>query len=393
MPGSLIFKNRGKLSPKYVPDSLPHREKQTSLLFNLYMDALENIQEDYLLSSQLVGPLGTGKTVTALNFGLKFEAEARRRNVSLKHVYLNCKQDGSTRFVFFKNLVEKVEPKIASRSLSPEEMLHELLKYLRDEKMYIFIIVDEVGYFYTHSPKEQIIYNLTRLNEIYPGRLSHVLGLAFISRDTSFHKALEPSELSTLGRFTVQFPKYTAEQIRDILEERAVEAFKPGVLSSGVLDLISDVTVQPPFDGDLRVALDLLLYSGNLAENMGFEHVLPEHVREVCNETAPSITTEDIMDLDETGRLILLGIARSLERKSEAYVSLKEIREAYQIACEERGVKAEDEIDPYVEELVRLGIVSMKSLTKFTISDVPAEKLRRFLNGIVKRVEVGLEED
>jgi len=164
-------------------------------------------------------------------------------------------------------------------------------------------------------------------------------------------------------------------------------------VSDEVLGLISDITAMPPINGDVRVGLDLLLYSGNLAENMGFEHVLPEHVREVCNETAPSITTEDIMDLDETGRLILLGIARSLERKSEAYVSLKEIREAYQIACEERGVKAEDEIDPYVEELVRLGIVSMKSLTKFTISDVPAEKLRKFLNGIVKRVEVGLEED
>ena len=357
------------------------------------MDALENIQDDYLLSSQLVGPVGTGKTVSALRFGSKFEAEAKRRNINLKHVYLNCKHDGTSRFVLFRNLLEKVNPKIASRSISPEEMLHELLKYLHRENRYVFITVDEVGYFYKRSPKEQIIYNLTRLNEIYPGRLSHVLGVVFIARDTSFHKALEPSELSTLGRFAVQFPRYTAEQVKDILEERAAESFRPGVLSSGVLNLISDVTVQPPFDGDLRVALDLLLYSGNFAESLGSERVLPEHVREVCSETHPNITTEDIIDLDETGRLILLGIACCLERKGGAYVSLKEIREAYQSACEERGVKVEDEIEPYVEDLIWRGIVEMRSLTKFTISDVPAEKLRRFLNGIMKRVKLGLKED
>lgn len=168
MPRSYIFKNRGKLSPRYVPRSLRHREKQIDFLLNYYMDALENLEEDYLLSSQLVGPVGAGKTVSALNFGSRFEAEAKRRNVSLKHVYLNCKHDGTTRFVLFRNLLEKVRLKIASRSISPEEMLHELLRYLQNEKRYIFITVDEVGYFYKCSPQEQVIYSFTGLNETYP---------------------------------------------------------------------------------------------------------------------------------------------------------------------------------------------------------------------------------
>ena len=63
MPSSPIFKSECELSPKYVPSSLPHREKQIGFLLNLYLDSLENLQEDYLFSSQLVGPVGAGKTV------------------------------------------------------------------------------------------------------------------------------------------------------------------------------------------------------------------------------------------------------------------------------------------------------------------------------------------
>ena len=63
MPSSPISQNEGELSHKYVPSSLPHREKQIGFLLNLYLDSLENIQEDYLFSSQLVGPVGAGKTV------------------------------------------------------------------------------------------------------------------------------------------------------------------------------------------------------------------------------------------------------------------------------------------------------------------------------------------
>jgi hypothetical protein len=66
-----------------------------------------------------------------------------------------------------------------------------------------------------------------------------------------------------------------------------------------LLDFVSDVTARPPINGDLRVALDLLLYSSMLAEREGYDRVLPEHVRRVLGETHPSITTEGILYLSD----------------------------------------------------------------------------------------------
>ena len=391
MLGSHIFKDKGKLSPRYVPSSLLHREWQLKLLSSFYTRCLDDIEHAYLCVTQLIGPVGTGKTSCALSFGASFQGEAERLGINLRCVYLNCKLDGVSRYTLYKRLLERAASEISARSLSPGDMLHQLLKHLERVDGYLYVIVDEIGYFCRRS-KEQLVYDLTRLNEFDPGEPCRVVGVTFIARDPSFHRLIDPSELSTLGRFFIDFPRYTPEQVRDILDQRVTEVFKPAAIGDGVVDFISDVVVRPPVNGDLRVAFDLLLYSGSLAENLGFERVLIDHVRQVYSETHPGITTEDILNLNNTEKLILLGIARSLERKNDPYVSLREIREAYLMVCEERGVKPAEEIDEHVEDLRVRGIVDMKSLTKFGISDVPAEKLRRFLNGITERLKCGLRE-
>jgi hypothetical protein len=55
------------------------------------------------------------------------------------------------------------------------------------------------------------------------------------------------------------------------------------VVDKGVLELISDVAAKSPIDGDIRVALDPLLYSGRIDLNftgkmvrgVGFEPTNP----------------------------------------------------------------------------------------------------------------------
>ena len=94
MSKSFIFKDVDKLSPRYVPKVLQHREDQMRFLSSLYETALENIQEKYLQPSQLVGPVGTGKTSTAIRFWEMLEEKASKRRIKLKHVYLNGKMEG-----------------------------------------------------------------------------------------------------------------------------------------------------------------------------------------------------------------------------------------------------------------------------------------------------------
>ena len=91
---SSIFRDVDKLSPRYVPKVLKHREDQMKFLSGLYETGLDTIGGKFLQPSQLVGPVGTGKTSTAIRFGEMLEETASKRKIKLKHVYLNGKMRG-----------------------------------------------------------------------------------------------------------------------------------------------------------------------------------------------------------------------------------------------------------------------------------------------------------
>lgn len=380
---SNIFLDREKLSPHYLPQNLLHRDEQIRLLNSFYKDTLDHIDDVFLRVCQIVGGVGTGKTCTVRKFCLHLQEEAAKRKKDLQFVYINCKVDGTRRFVLYGNIVRKITPQIQTESLSPEEMFRQLVSYLEKEKKYVILAFDEIDYFLKIS-KEHIISDLTRLPELRLGEPIPIIGEIFISRDLSHYERLENSELSTLGKGIIEFPKYRSEEIKDILSTRVEEAFKPGVVSEEIFDLISHYVARPPVNGDIRVALDLLLYSGFLAENNGYDHLSPDHVRKVMGETNPSITTEDILDLDLHGRLTLLSLARSLRTQKASYVKFGDILKNYQVVCEEYEVKARDNVDEFVQDLVYRGIVDMESLTKLGISGGSAEDVEKFLEKTMK---------
>jgi len=392
MVGSVIFKDRRRLSPRYVPKLLPHREQQLKFLTSLYEDSLRDVSEVYLQVCQIVGGVGTGKTCTAIRFGEILEEGASERGIKLKHAYVNGKLETSS-FTLYRSLLDAAVPGISTRSLSPEEMLHRLLEMLEERNQYLLITVDEIGYFCKHSKKDHVIYDLTRLNEMAMGRPGKVIGVNFIARNLSFYSDLDASERSTLGHIVLEFPQYSIDQIKDILEKRAEEAFKPGCVDDELLTFISELTVKPPINGDLRVGLDMLLYSGILAENQGYNRVLPEHVRLVHSQTYPSITSEDIFLLDDTGKMVLWGVVRALQAERASYVGLREIREYYQMVCEAQNVKPVLEVEEHLQDLINRGIVQMRSLTEFGISDASAEEMENFLMGIAEKVKHGLVEE
>ncbi len=386
MSSSLVFKDRNKLSPHYIPKQLPHRDHQISLLDAIYGSILRNIRNAYPRFTQIIGDTGTGKTCTTVKFGEQISEKAKKEGVNLKHVYVNCKVDGTTRYVLFGNLVRKVTPKISTRSLSPEEMIRQLVEYLKAEGMFLLATFDEIDYFIQTNPKEHVIYDLTRTTEMSPGEPSHVIGEIFIARSLKWHERLEPGEKSTLGMGVIEFPKYTSSQVREILEDRVEEAFRPGAVDEDTLDLICDVTANPPVNGDIRVGLDLLYYSGNLAENQGLDRVHPDHVRKVYGETNPTITSEDILNLDQNGRLVLLALVRSLRADKTAYVGLREVRKSYELACEELNVKPVERFEEIIQDLVFRGIIDMKSLTELGVTGASVIDLEKFLNNLTQRL-------
>ena len=168
--------------------------------------------------------------------------------------------------------------------------------------------------------------------------------------------------------------------------------FRPSVISNDVLKYVADVTAKPPVDGDMRYALDLLLYSGNLAEQEGASRVTVEHIRRVIGSTYPSITDEDIFNLSDKAKLVLLGVVRALKGGRRPYASLREIRLSTGMVCEEMAIRSSqaDELDDIIDDLYDRGIIDIKSLSFIGISGVLVDGLERLINGLIMRLRNGL---
>jgi archaeal cell division control protein 6 len=387
-----IFKDREKLSPRYVPPNLLHRDGQIEELITFFKDSALDPARSFLKPVQIVGPAGTGKTSTVLRFGERFVSEARRNGVSAQHVYVNLKLQGGSRVILYRHLLEKATPEVYSSSLSGEEMLRAMLKRLRETNRYLLLSLDEVDYFIKSTKETRIIYDLTRLNEVDPESGCNVVGVIFVSRNKDFHEKLDRAELSALGRITIEFHPYRRDEMVDILAQRASYAFQPGAVSEDVLRYVADLTASPPIGGDVRYALDTLLYAGTLAENQNSDRILVDHVRTIYAEVHPSITDEDIMDLPKKEHLItLLAIAKSLTAGDAPYVALKDIRLNAKIVCEEMGLKPIEDIDEYVQDVSDRGLVEIRSLKEIGIIGVPGENLARYLDRLLKRIRDGLD--
>jgi len=379
-----VFSDKGKLSPRYIPRLLLHREEQLNTLARIF--DVHDLSRSYLTPVQLVGGVGTGKTCTAIRFAEQLTERAVAKDVDLKHVYVNLKLQGGSRVVLYRYLVEKASPEVYSGSMSAEELIRGLANSLVRNRKYLLITVDEIDYFIKHT-KEHLVYDLTRINELSPGEASAVVGVIFIAKGKDYHSYLEEAEISTLGRYSIDFPTYTAPQIYDIIEKRSDESIKRGAISDEVIRYIADLTAERPVNGDIRHALDLLLYSGNLADNRGSERIELDHVRRVHGETHHVITSEDLLNLPEVEMYVLMSVIRALKLKKMPYVTLKDIRASHQILCEERKMKPIHDVEECLQDLHDRGIIEVASLTKIGISGAPAEQLETFLDTIIRRGE------
>jgi cell division control protein 6 len=317
--------------------------------------------ERFLFSTpQIVGRSGIGKTSTIIKFSSMLENEFTKAGLTLKVAYINLKLQGGNKYAVYRFLLEKIAPELPSQGLSAEEMLRYLLSYLYENKLYTLIILDEIE-FLLHSNKDSgIIYDFTRLNEFDLSKHCNVIGVIFIARSTDFHDKIDSSELSTLGRIPIEFLPYSEEQISDILVTRSSESFNPKVVGTDIIDEVSLITTTSQ-GGDVRYALDILLYAGNLAEANGSDRITLEQIRKVHGLNRPSITMEDLKELPKSYLLTLMAILKVQSKRKKQYVELKEIR-AYALELADEQKVKKFEFEDCMNDLLDRKIIEMKSL-------------------------------
>jgi cell division control protein 6 len=289
------------------------------------------------------------------------ENEFIKSGLTLKVAYINLKLQGGNKYAVYRFLLEKIAPELPSQGLSAEEMLRYLLSYLTENKLYTLIILDEIEFLLKSNKDSGMIYDFTRLNEFDLSKHCNVIGVVFIARSTDFHDKIDSSELSTLGRLPIEFKPYSIDEISDILLTRTTESFNPNAVGTDIIDEVSLITTSPQVGGDVRYALDLLLYAGNLAEANGNERITLDQIRKAHGYNKPSLTIEDLKELPKNHLLTLMAILKVQSKRKKQYVELKEIRVYALELAEEYKIK-KFEFEDSMNELLERKIVEMKSL-------------------------------
>jgi cell division control protein 6 len=308
-----------------------------------------------------VGRSGIGKTSTIMKFSKMLENEFMKSGLTLKVAYINLKLQGGNKYAVYRFLLEKIAPELPSQGLSAEEMLRYLLSYLTENKLYTLIILDEIEFLLRSNKDSGIIYDFTRLNEFDLSKHCNVIGVVFIARSTDFHDKIESSELSTLGRLPIEFKPYSIDEISDILLTRTSESFNPNVVGTDIIDEVSLITTSSQVGGDVRYALDLLLYAGNLAEANGSDRITLDQIRKAHGYNKPPLTIEDLKELPKSHLLTLMAILKVQNKRKKQYIELKEIR-VYALELADEFKIKKFEFEDSMNDLLERKIVEMKSL-------------------------------
>ncbi|NOJ29517.1 MAG: hypothetical protein DA328_05040 [Nitrososphaeraceae archaeon] len=380
---SLIFKDRSKLSPRYIPTELLHRKIQIDLICDIFEPCTSSPILFPLTIIQILGPTGIGKSSTVIKCATILEKKFSEKFLKFKFVYINLKLHGGNKYTIYKYILETLMPDISCQGMSAEEMIRYVLKYLRVEKKYAIIILDEIDHLIKITKDLGIVYDLTRLNEFEPNESCNIKGIIFIARSKEFYEKLDPAEVSTLGRIPIEFPPYSQEQISDILDARAKEAFYQKTIGTDVIDKISKITVSEPVNGDIRYALDLLLHGGGLAESEFTDRVTIEHVMKIHNRIGNNIDIEEIQNLTNDTAITLLAIIKGLKISRKSSLKLKEIYLQMKELLKEKI--SDDKINNNIDDLLEHKIIAIKSLKEIKLARImELEKVEKILEQKIK---------
>lgn len=388
--GPKVFKNRDALEPSFVPDELPHRNKEIQKIAELTACALMG---DAPPSFLCYGMTGTGKTATIRYVSQKLEYHTKEHKPWW--IYINCNVV-STPYRILAHIYNTISgsEKIPPTGL-PKDVIFKKLLGLLDQKVgssACFLVLDEIDRLIENKKGgNEILYDLTRLNENLDYCKTSLIG---ISNKLKFKEDLDPRVLSSLGEeMPIVFNPYNATQLGDILEDRAKIAFYEGVLEDGVIRLCAGLAAEG--DGDARKALQLLRKAGELAQRAQNKVVTTKHVYEAQDDLEKDHVIEFILGMPLQAQLTLTAIylLSNFPESPEIIIS-GDVYEVYAELCVIiPGIRklTERRISDYINELALAGIISapVKSMgyhgrTKIIRLDIDKELLKDILSKIDK---------
>ncbi len=325
---TIIF-NELPLTEVFIPTRLLFREGQVQELARCLKPALKNksIQNVFL-----VGESGTGKTTTG-----RWVLESNFKRIS---VYVNCWKYKTTHEVL-KEILLSFQVPVHGREPTGE-LVKKLEKLL--EKKRIIVFLDEVD----QLKDFDVLYILARNN----------CGLVLAS--TRFYALVDlPTRIkSSLALTEIEFPKYTWEELFEILKDRIKFSMRPNSIKDELIKVASIAA-----EGDARIALEIIRRSAKKAESKGLMKITIEEIREAIKETRKMRFNLVTSRLNKNQRIIfeILQVAKEMD-SGELY---REYCHRVENPLGRRAYRKN------MEKLVKLGLVEASGFGRWRRYKIP----------------------
>jgi len=290
-----IFSDRSVLSPHYIPETLPFREKEIGKIMAAVSPALKGERPRNLF---IYGKTGTGKTASVKHVAAKFELHDGKKKA--KTCYINCRMYNS-RYRVIQKIAKELSPSIDSIGFGLATLYEKMAEIISSSGMYVIAILDEVD---VVKDLDDLLYTLTRANDELKGGGVSVIG---ITNNLKFKESLDQRSKSSLCELEMVFAPYTAQQLQAIIEQRAKMGFKPHSVDESAVNLAAALTASET--GDARYALKLLLKAGEIADEREIRKITDKEIEEAQRSTDTEVAFEAISTLPDHQQLVLLAVA------------------------------------------------------------------------------------
>lgn len=334
-----IIKDATVFTYKYQPTILHREEQIKELSFRMY--------EHPAKSTVIYGLSGTGKTLIT-----KHISKELIKNHDVRVCYVRLKGASTEYKAINEVAMSLMNEKFEGRS--PGSIYSRIFNFLKhhEEKQIIFVL-DEID-----SIKQN--YDTFLDAFLRPGENRDMgekeVSVILISNDMTFPKELSIGTQSSFACMDkLVFVPYNANQLLDILYERAEKGLNVGTYEEYVIPLCAAYGAQE--HGDARRTIELLGKAAYIAERQSAHSIQEQHVKQAYEIIEFEGAAQVLITLPTQSKLVALAISNDSTKKESTTVS---IYEEYKKICQKTGltVLTQRRIADILVEFSNLGLIT-----------------------------------